>query len=178
MPDFSICEFAEVNSVEEITPPPFQGVVKGTVINNWLVQVYFTQTQFSSDWIYIHQQNLLTECWQLNGITQHAPASPWGKNRLLMRSWKSNSMNLRSLNEVSHFNFINIQPVLGTYGLLVLNSIIVISSLAMVLIMAKCLCSKLITIVAMNSKHSGCMYMVSLFTNKQMQITEVLLYVI
>lgn len=34
MPDFSICEFAEVNSVEEITPPPFQGVVKGTVINN------------------------------------------------------------------------------------------------------------------------------------------------
>ena len=92
-------------------------------------------------------------------------------------------MNLRSLNEVSHFNFINIQlqftfaPVLGTYGLLVLN-IIVIPSLAMVLIMAKCLCIKLVTIVAMNSKHSGCMYMVSLLTNKHKQITEVLLYAI
>ena len=86
MPDFRICEFAEVNSMEEITPPSFQGVVKGTVINNWLVQVYFTQTQFSSDWTYIHQQNLLTECWQLSGITQHAPASPWGKKKLLMRS--------------------------------------------------------------------------------------------
>lgn len=93
-------------------------------------------------------------------------------------------MNLRPLNEVSRFNFINIQlqftfaPVLGTYGLLVLSNIIVIPSLAMVLIMAKCLCIKLVTIVAMNSKHSGCMYMVSLLTNKHMQITEVLLYVI
>ena len=80
-------------------------------------------------------------------------------------------MNLRSLNEVPNFNFINIQPVLGTYGLLVLNSIIVIPSLAMVLTTAKCFCIKLVTIVAMNAKHSGCMYMVSLFTNKQMQIT-------
>lgn len=86
-------------------------------------------------------------------------------------------MNLRSLNEVSHFTFINIQlqfafaPVFGPYGLLVLNSIIVIPSLAMVLIMAKCLCIKLVTIVAMNSKHSECMYMVSLLPNKQMQIT-------
>lgn len=86
-------------------------------------------------------------------------------------------MNLRSLNQVSHFNFINIQlqfafaPVLGPYGLLVLNSIIVIPSLAMALIMAKCLCIKLVTIVAMNSKHSECTYMVSLLPNKQMQIT-------
>lgn len=111
----------------------------------------------------------MTECWQLNGITQHAPASPWGKEAFN----EINSMNLRSLNEVSHFTFINIQlqfafaPVFGPYGLLVLNSIIVIPSLAMVLIMAKCLCIKLVTIVAMNSSILNvCTWSPSFPTNK------------
>lgn len=81
-------------------------------------------------------------------------------------------MNLRSLNEVSHFNFIiskfNLPcTVLGSYGLLILNSIIVILSLAMVSGMAKCLC-KLVTTVALNPNRSGSLYTVSLLTNKRM----------
>lgn len=44
MPDVSICEFTEVSSMEEITPPPFQEVVKSTIIKLTRAGVFHSDT--------------------------------------------------------------------------------------------------------------------------------------
>lgn len=62
-------------------------------------------------------------------------------------------------------NWVDLAPVFDSYGLLVLNSIIVIPPLGMVSSMAKCFC-ELVTRIALSPSHSKSLHMPSLLTNK------------
>lgn len=97
------------------------------------MQVYFTQTQFSSGQTYVHQQNLVT-------AQQNYPActSPHGEREAFNKTIKKQQYK----SEVSEWsipfhlhqypNSICLVPVFGSCGLFILNSITVIPSLAIV----------------------------------------------
>lgn len=125
MPVFSIWVWLDSSPWKKSHPHLFRVLLK-TLINNWLVQVYFTQTQFSSVQTYVHQQN------------HPACASPRGKEEAFNKTikkqqYKSEVSEWSILFQLHQYpNWICLVPVFGSYGLLILNSIFVIPSLAIV----------------------------------------------